>query len=369
MMLSVRWEQHSVKATERPSVDLLVAGLIIIILLLGSLLIFARPKKTPVRHPPKPAPPVPVKPPVQIPQRGLGISLLVPYKSDSGVRQDVWQWLREYWTNELPGAQICMGTDWETPFCKTAAVNRAGAQAGGDIMVILDADCYISGEVILGCADRIRQAGKENRKVWFIPYRNFYRLTEEASNQITSSDSKKPYRPASPPPETSIIRTESNSPTTGHWWGALIQIMPREAFAAAGGMDERFAGWGGEDVSFMRAVDTLWAKHKTTPNDVLHLWHPTTTSAENPYLRVWQGQDSAHVNDSLEGRYQAATGDRAKMSALTKDCRWGKPQDVAEAETSDPSTEPIPAVTAGPKVTPPTAKPANSGLDILWPQA
>ena len=82
------------------------------------------------------------------PQRGEGISLLVPFVSDGGVRLESWQWLREYWRHELPGAQVCVGTNFAVPFRKTAAVNEAAAQASGDVFVILDADCYMPGPVI-----------------------------------------------------------------------------------------------------------------------------------------------------------------------------------------------------------------------------
>jgi hypothetical protein len=97
----------------------------------------------------------------------------------------------------------------------------------------------------------------------------------------------------------------------------MIQIMPKEAFYLVGGMDPRFAGWGAEDVAMMRAVDTLYHPHKTTSNDVLHLWHPKIGASHD--TRMWEGQSGPHANDRLANRYNKATGDPQVMRALTNE--------------------------------------------------
>lgn len=246
-------------------------------------------------------------------KRGYGISLLVPFRTDNGRRVETWNWLIQYWRYELPGAEIIVGTDDRTPFCKTAAVNRAAAKAKGDVFVILDADCYVSGDVIEYCAREIRSARKRGHPLWFMPYRYFFRLTDSASREILNSDPANPprYFAAAPP---SYKLQENKSTNQGHWFGALIQIMPREAFELAGGMDTRFYGWGGEDVAFMHAVDTLFGQHKTAPNGVIHLWHPSIgTSVKD---RKWAGQDKAGTNGALAAKYFRAMGDQGKMREL-----------------------------------------------------
>jgi hypothetical protein len=101
----------------------------------------------------------------------------------------------------------------------------------------------------------------------------------------------------------------------------MIQIMPREAFYYVGGWDCRFRGWGGEDHSAMRAMDMLYWRHKTTPNQVLHLWHPMISkSGVAPWVewkdRLWDNQPRAGTNGRLAARYSAAFGDVEKMRAL-----------------------------------------------------
>jgi hypothetical protein len=122
--------------------------------------------------------------------------------------------------------------------------------------------------------------------------------------------------------------------------------MPREAWEMVGGMDWRFRGWGGEDVAFMRAVDTLYTKHKTTRNQVLHLWHafanaPELTVKGDPnLLRLWGGQDSGQRNDRLANRYYAAFGDHDRMRRLVDEYQEKGGQARADAaETPVPPRE------------------------------
>jgi hypothetical protein len=98
----------------------------------------------------------------------------------------------------------------------------------------------------------------------------------------------------------------------------MIQIMSREAFETVGGMDTRFAGWGGEDIAFVRAVETLYAKNKTLDSEVYHLWHPSI--GHNATNKMWEGQNAPGPNGHLAKRYHAATGDIVKMRALVSEC-------------------------------------------------
>ena len=101
----------------------------------------------------------------------------------------------------------------------------------------------------------------------------------------------------------------------------MIQIMSRKAFERMGRWDCRFRGWGGEDHSAMRAMDMLYWRHKTTPNQVLHLWHPMLSHVgTEPWVewkyRLWDKQPKSGSNGRLAGRYSNAFGDVKKMRAL-----------------------------------------------------
>lgn len=258
------------------------------------------------------------------------ISILVPRKRDHGRRDLTWHWVKRYLRCEFgASAEIVLGRDHasdhldengdEIPFSKSAAINNAAKHAKGDVFVIYDADAYLPGRVIQHCAERIRFARAHGVRRWFVPYRKLFRLTEAASDRVLASDPCDPERfPTPPNPEDVEDMAGSGH---GHLFGAMVMVMPREAFFFVGGLDERFRGWGGEDVSFLRALDTLWARHRNTHGQVLHLWHPKIHIGElipgNQYAtRAWSGQKYAQVNGHLASEYNRATNKPAQMRAL-----------------------------------------------------
>lgn len=107
-------------------------------------------------------------------------------------------------------------------------------------------------------------------------------------------------------------------------------IFPREALEVLGCFDERFKGWGAEDVALLRALDTLWGKHKTMNECIFHLWHPFIGSDYK--TRRWEGQERSNPNDKLANEYNKATRHPTKMRELVdagcsecKDC-YKKPK-------------------------------------------
>lgn len=261
-------------------------------------------------------------------RKGRGISLLVPFRAEHHDDQRAvnWRWLKEYWRSHLPGAEIIEGEDWASvinpnlPFSKSAAVNNAARKASGDIYVIVDADGYIDIDSVLEAAKRIRHAREKGHRLWYVPYRWFYRLTRKCSHKLLESNPRHPLKFPMPPPHHCIQSTDGSQ--HGHWFGAMIQIMPAEAFWEVGGWDERFRGWGGEDAAAMRAMDTLFARHKTMPQQVLHVWHPMHSPSEQNKEwiswknRIWAGQKNSNVNNWLSGLYHKAYGDPQKMRTL-----------------------------------------------------
>lgn len=262
---------------------------------------------------------------------GKGISILIPFRDDDGTRTPVYEWLVRYWKAQLPGAQIVRGHNDGQPFSKTSAFNDARSRAKGDVIALIDADCYLDAKVLLHCATEIRRERRRGRRLWFIPYRHFYRLTDLATSHVLASAPSHPLKFPSPP-DPRDTDNEPEAASHGHWWGALAQVMPAEAFDLVGGTDPRFTGWGHEDVAFMRALDTLWCKHKTTPNQILHLWHPVIRTASK--LKLWPGQLDSRESNLLAGRYYAAFGDPRLMRRLVNEYQDGEPP-AGEAEARE----------------------------------
>ena len=169
--------------------------------------------------------------------------------------------------------------------------------------------------MVVDCAKQIRDARERVKPLWFIPYRRFYRLNPEGTYRLIASDPAHSLQFTDPLQKSFQDTHDHGAVSSGHHWGALIQIMPREAFLAVGGMDEGFRGWGSEDVSHMYAVDTLYGRHRTYNAPVYHLWHPTTQGSYKG-TKQWEDQPKTEMNNVLAAKYVRALGNREEMRKL-----------------------------------------------------
>lgn len=254
-------------------------------------------------------------------QRNPQVSLLVPFRDDGEHRARVWRWLRSRWRSMYPDAEIIMGADHSTVFCKSAAVNDAASRARGRTFVVLDADAWLLPDALAHCADRIDEAAHRNQRSWFMPYSRIHRLNHETTLELLDQEST--YRIDMPPDPLWCADIGDSASSQGHSFGALAQAMPREAFAFVNGMDERFReGWGGEDGSFLRSLDTLWQQHEVFPDNVVHLWH--AAAGKDWRDRRWVGQTRPQANARLSHRYTQATSDIGAMRSLVDEHPLGE---------------------------------------------
>lgn len=237
------------------------------------------------------------------------ITLLVPFRADNPHRERVFKWLKKYWDAELPDAELIVGFSRSDIFCKTEAFNNALRRAKGKVIVLLDADAYLPGKILEDCADEI--LNNLDNHLWFVPYKHLFRLTEESTAKVLDSDPADPYRFPSPPNREDVETWDKTM--YGHRYGAMVMIMPREALEVLGCFDERFKGWGGEDVAILRALDTLYGRHKIKKNDLLHLYHPKIGATYQE--RRWHGQDK-QLNNKLSMMYHRATNKPVLMRRL-----------------------------------------------------
>lgn len=239
------------------------------------------------------------------------ISLLIPFSSKDPVRRKNFQWLLQYWKHELPDAEIIIGKSKGRIFCKGEALNNAFKKSSGKVIAVVDADAYIPGHIIERCANRILEEHRHH--LWYVPYNRLYRLTEGITKLILDTDPTKPVRLPRHPPH-SFYENSGDKSKYGHRYGAMLTIFPREAVTILGCFDERFKGWGGEDIAFLRAVDTLYGKHKIVNDNIFHLWHPFFGGDYKS--RIWAGQTEPEVNGWLANRYHQATRHPLRMREL-----------------------------------------------------
>ena len=250
-------------------------------------------------------------------RRRPDISIIVPFRDNGEHRTRVWRWLHEYYREALPDAEILVGTEEGVPFSKSVAVNRAAKKARGKIFVILDADALIQPEKLREVCDDLILDRRLGKRTWAVPYERIYYLNEELTLNLLKVPPKflaeLGFQWPSPPPEN--WREGDRNPLYGHPFGAMCMVMPREAFFHVRGFCEGFRSWGGEDVSMVHALDTLWGLHTVADNDILHCWHirPGKTAA----TRKWVGQpDYGPANSRLAHQFSLANGCPAWMRAL-----------------------------------------------------
>jgi hypothetical protein len=244
------------------------------------------------------------------------ISLLIPFSSTDKIREKHFKWLLKYWKHELPHAEIIIGHSRSKVFCKGEALNNALSRSHGKILAVVDADAYMRGRIIERCANNILDFRENGHHLWYVPYRHLYRLTKFATDIVIRSNPKEPYRVPDPPPDC-WIENQGDVSRYGSRYGAMITIFPREALKYIKNFDERFKGWGGEDIALLRALDTLYGKHKTTRNAVFHLWHPFI--GHDYKTRVWDSQQKPNSNSELATKYNNANRDKKKMRQIIEE--------------------------------------------------
>jgi glycosyltransferase involved in cell wall biosynthesis len=250
------------------------------------------------------------------------LSVIIPFREGDDLTRDrVFQDTLRYYTTGLPEAEIIVAVDPLNayPFNKSAAINHGVRKSRGKILAIVDADCYIDCDTIRQVAREIEEAVDEGRRLWYIPYERFYRLNKTTTLEILPDlQSNATLASLGDPPSDDKLDPSPANHSTGHYYGALIQIMPREAFDCVGGWDVLFSGWGSEDVSMLLSLDTLYGSHKVFDGPVYHLWHHINFGSYQ-FTRTWIGQDAPERNWRLAAAYKNAAGNYDAMYNLCED--------------------------------------------------
>lgn len=173
----------------------------------------------------------------------MKVVVLVPRRADGGQRDRVWRWLKP----RLPTAwPVVEGHhDDGGPFNRSAAINRAAAEAGAwDVAIVNDADCYVP-HAQLELAVRT-----ESMTVAFDEY---CYLSQAGTEDVLAGGDLRP----------AVEFSDSGL-------GASPFAITRDLWDRVGGFDEGFVGWGYEDNDFEWRVGNV----DRIPGPMFHLWHP-----------------------------------------------------------------------------------------------
>lgn len=217
------------------------------------------------------------------------VSILIPYQTDHGPRDRLFHWVYRFYRHTMPEVEICTGTSDTKMFSRSLAINNAARKATRNVFAIADADVFFNPATLINAIKLLDQ------HAMVVPYEKVQYLSASDTERILKV---KPGWPVA-----------INEPTTQkpfETFGGLT-VVKREDFEAIGGFDERFVGWGGEDVAFYISITTLCGPYKRLQNDVYHLFHPITGPKGNP----------KHRNNVLRAqKYFKAQGNKEAIQKL-----------------------------------------------------
>jgi hypothetical protein len=226
---------------------------------------------------------------------GAGVSVVIPFKPDGGQRDRLFPWVHAWWQAALPAAELIVEHRLDTPFCLAAARNRGVERATGDVLIIADADMVCERAAVLQAIATVRRDGG-----WALPYDVLELLDEPTTAAVLAA-------PADP---SQLLPTDGVAERN---WSSVsgVVVVPRAGWDIVHGQDERFLGWGYEDLAFQHALDTLWGPLQRVGGRLVHLHHPRS-------LEATFEQPLAIRSRRVLAQYAEATGNRPRMRRLVE---------------------------------------------------
>ena len=222
-----------------------------------------------------------------------GYRIIVPWRSDHGRRQELWEAARAHWQAAFPALPIVEGDVPGELFNRAAAINAAAA-GDWDVGVILDADVVAAPEQVAQAIDVARSTGRLT--LAFDLYLGLNKPTTDRYLEGRREHLERGVRFRSKVHESSIV------------------VVPRALFDALGGFDTRFdSGWGQEDVSFCHAARVIGGGVERVSGNVWHLFHDKSAAK----VRA-QGRGGNVEAKALGDRYRQITEPDAMRALLAE---------------------------------------------------
>lgn len=202
--------------------------------------------------------------------------------------------MRRKYEQHHPDWELVEATAPDGPWVKALAVNPAVQASTADIVIVADADVWVSGLKDAVAAVAHGDYGREWR--WAIPHHLVHRLSREATAMVLAGAD---FRGLG----------LDQRPYVGVAGGGFI-VAPRKVLLDVP-LDPRFVGWGQEDVSIAIALTTLHGAPWRARPDLVHLWHPPAERA-NRKIGTVAGRE-------LWRRYQRARHDPVQLRRLIEE--------------------------------------------------
>lgn len=212
-------------------------------------------------------------------------TVVIPWRPAPS-RMDAFEFVTAWYADNMPEATVRPIDTADDVFVLAACRNRAIASAGLDeVVVVNDADTIPEVDALRAAVEAARTSGRVH-----LPYTEYHWLGREGTAQL---------RAGTPPRDCEFDLVIGAC-------SGVYATTPR-TWAAHGGQDERFRGWGFEDAAWYLAYETLFgAPPVRHDGNVYALHHQAEVRAGVQY----------DANAALMERYRAAAGDAVSMAQL-----------------------------------------------------
>jgi hypothetical protein len=218
------------------------------------------------------------------------LAFVIPFKTDHGRREEIFNWNVSRLKKFFPGCQICIGEQDSELFNLSQARNNGIRKVDRPFLFSIDADTAWNPELIIDSVHAL-----ESHR-WVIPYMVYLQTDMNSGLRITKED-----------PETILIYSN-------YQYHAELIVPPNDPMPPVsgivgmhtidmfylGGFDERFDGWGWEDRAFAITAERLLGQSAKRINHmVYHLWHEVGPTINQPkYHANWDlyRQYESHFN-------------------------------------------------------------------------
>lgn len=248
------------------------------------------------------------------------VAVVVPFTPGACADRDrAWEYVRARLEHFHPWPIIVGAT--EGRWSKGRAVENALALTGADVIVMHDADSFVSPDALEAAVAAVAPG------VWAMPHQLVHRLNEASTAKL--------YHEGLAGDLTVGRHARLRYAYPGTPGGGIVALTRADYERCP--IDPRFEGWGGEDDAWGRALCTLIGgeirnngphgaipPHRGTA-DLWHLYHPLA-----PTHRHRDGV--LPETNALVARYKEATGSPRLMAALVAD---------REAEPPAPLERPV----------------------------
>jgi hypothetical protein len=235
------------------------------------------------------------------------VAIVVPWRAGDRHRERAWAWCRAWW--EQFGWPIFeVEHPPPEPFNRAWTANEGARRAWPwDVLVLVDADVFEQDPQQV--RDGVASCFETGRLT--IPHTVGADLSERGTQQLLAGEDRW---------ERQVMKRRPVCTSR-------VTIVREDLYEAVGGFDERFRGWGHEDVAFFHATRSLRGVDQL-PGTAYHLWH-------QPSFPIAKRTREYIAGGKLVDRY--LTADRNGFAALRPILqerkpheRWDRPEgDVA----------------------------------------